>query len=186
MKKMAALAATLLLCGLCSCAGQQPQMMGRMIDPTVIEISKDGQTAKVNMGVFDGVHGGQRLYVARQNKLVGVLTVRKIDAYSSECLVVSSTDVSEGNPDATLDHIRPGDNVHRELMGLTRPGMPKEKVLRMVPVPYEAQEKPVDTTQNPATTTDSTKTTVREIQPPAIPRDQVDDWIKTHPKLKTN
>ncbi len=185
MKKPAALAAALLLSGLCSCAGQ-PQMMGRMVDPTVTEVSSDGKTAKVNMGAYDGLHGGQRLYVARQNKLVGMLAVRKLDAYSSECLVVASSDVSGGNANTTLDHIRPGDNIHRELMGLTRPGMPTEKVSRMVPVPYEAQEKPIDTTKDPAPGTDPNKPTARDVQPPVIPREQIEDWIKTHPRPKTD
>ena len=142
---------------------------GRMVSPIVLEVSNKGQEAKVNIGENDGVRGGQRLYVARDNKLVGMLAVRKMDAYTSECIVVASRDVSVGEGAAGLDHIRVGDVVHREFMGLTRPGMPTEKVERMVPVPYDPGHKPGQP--------DNAIKTIENV----VPRDQIDDWIKKHP-----
>ena len=178
MNKTAAVALLLLAGALASCESQ-PQMMGRMVDPIVTEVGNDGKTAKVNMGAYDGVHGGQKLYVARNNQLVGILAVRKMETYASECLVVASRDVSQGQATQVLARVQAGDKVYQSMSGFTRPGMPSEQVPRMVPVPYEEQEKPVDTTQNPP---DPNKPTVKDVRVPVIPRDQVDEWMKTHPR----
>ncbi len=167
MKKLLLAACGLSLLALWSCDAPTVQT-GRMVDPIVIEVSNKGQEAKVNIGELDGVHAGQRLYVARANKLVGLLAVRKMDAYISECIVVASKDISTGQGAAGLDSIRVGDVVHRDFMGMTRPGNPKEKVERMVPVPYQ----PAKTPGQP-----DNLTVIENL----VPRDKIDDWVKKHP-----
>lgn len=184
MTKFAAAILALSLCALCSCAGQPAQMTGRMVDPTVASVASDGKTAKVNIGYFDGVHVGQRLYVVRQNKLIAMLTVRKPETYSSDCLVVASGQVTQGHAANSLGTIHAGDNVFRSMAGLTLPGgRPGEQVPRMVPVPYE----PADQLGAQQESSDNNaERKARLVQPPVIPRDQVENWMKTHPEFKTN
>jgi len=147
--------------------------MARLVDAQITEVSSDGAQAKVNIGVFDDVHVGQRLYVIRNDQLVGMLIVRQPDVYSSDCGVIEPREGSRfpDNAAVRIGKVRIGDLVVRKLSSVTRAragmGLPLDKVPRMVPVPYE-----------PDNATGSALETV-------IPRDQVEQWKKEHPLLQT-
>lgn len=157
-----------------SCTAQQTNPVGRLVDPQVIEVTDGGRQAKVNIGLFDDVHGGQTLYVVRANRPVGRLMVMRPGEYSSECAVVASKKMSELDKDAPvrLADVRVGDLVVRRFAEVSRAGQIRDKVPRMVPIPYE----PDDTG-----TLAEREEGKRTVSPRQIPRDQVDQWKREHP-----
>lgn len=169
-------AAALLL----SCETQTYQV-GDLVNPKITEVSADGKTAKVNIGLFDGVHAGQMLYVVRDNRLAGMLVVRRLDAYSSECTVTASK--TEGHlaeaARVRLKDIRAGDLVVREFKEISGAGMIRKKVPRMVPVPWDTDNTTIGVA---ARKFEDGRQEIYEWK--KIPRDQVDAWRKKHPTVK--
>jgi len=99
--------------------------------------------------------------------------VRQPDVYSSDCGVMQRQEGGRfpANEAVNIGKVHVGDLVVRKLSSVTRAragmGLPLDKVPRMVPVPYEADN-----------STGSVTETV-------IPRDQVEQWKKEHPVLET-
>ena len=158
-----------------SCESQPPPVnVYDVVAPQIIKVSSDGLHADVNIGMFDGMHAGQRLYVVRDQKLAGMLTVTRPLDYSSECVVVASNQVSDVDPGAEVDlkNVRVSDLVVTRTKYISGAGLMKERVPRMVPVPYDAYD----------SETETLKVGGREIK---IPRDQVEQWKKDHPLPKT-
>lgn len=151
----------------------------RMVDPQVTWVSSDGKDAKINIGLLDKLYAGQRLHVVRDHKLVGYVTVTRPIEYSSDVLVMDA----RTQPNAPLGQVRAGDVVLREFKNIAETGMPREKVARMVPVPYDPASAP------PVTPAGTISGNPRWTTPPkeaadvrVIPREMVDEWIKTHPR----
>jgi len=142
-----------------------------LVDPQVTEVAPDGKLVKVNIGMLDKVHVGQRLYVLRSNQLVGMLTVTKPTSYTSECAIVASKNTNKPPPDTkvALGNIRVGDRVARELKYVPRAGFPGDRVPYLVPIPYEPDNA-------------SLKGGAKEI---VIPRDLVEQWRREHPPAQT-
>ena len=145
-----------------------------MVSPQITEVSDDGRIAKVNIGSWDGVHAGQRLYVVRGNELGGMLTVLRPFQYQSECVVTASKGVSNlyGDAKVAMIKVKRGDLVVRKTKYITGAGLTRDRVPRMVPTPYTAYD-----ADNETLTVGS-----QEIK---IPRDQVEQWKKDHPLVKT-
>ncbi|HUW56378.1 MAG TPA: hypothetical protein VMZ92_07055 [Planctomycetota bacterium] len=162
---------------LLSCEGETYNV-AEMVDPKVTEISADGREAKVNIGMFDEVHVGQRLWVVRGNRPVGILVVRDAKDYSSDCVVVASKKVSEMPvvDGVELANIHPGDLVVRTFKGITQAGALREKVPRMVPVPYEVPEETVAEVDKELGGPEARREAWKK-----IPRDQVEAWRRRHP-----
>ena len=141
-----------------------------MVDPRVMSVQNDGKTARINIGMYDQVHDGQLLYVVRDHKMIGMLTATQVSDYWTECRVTASSKVSQVDMKmSTLSDIRAGDLVVRQFKDVADTGLPRERVPRMVPVPYQ----PADC----ATTTPPKQ----NIQEPVVPRDMMEAWIKAHP-----
>jgi len=157
-----------------SCEGQPPVNVHDVVAPQIIEVSPDGKLCKVNIGMFDGIRAGQRLYVVRNNQLAGYLAVKRPLDYYSECIVVASKEVTELDKAVPVDlvKLRVGDHVVTKTKYISGAGLMRERVPRMVPVPYEAYDPE----------TEKLKVAGREV---TIPRDQVEQWKKEHPLPKS-
>jgi hypothetical protein len=178
------LAAALVILPLLTSCSTPPPAPYQMVDPRVMSVGNDGTTAKINIGTFDHVRPGELLYVVRDHKMIGMLTVDRISDYWSDCRVTASKTVSKMDPAASpLGDVRVGDIVMREFKDIADVGLPKERVPRMVPVPYQPADPYTEPkTPPPATELEARKLAAKQnIQLPVIPREQVDEWIKMHP-----
>ena len=180
--KTLSFAAVLLAAAVMTSCSTPPPAPYQMVDPRVMSVDNDGATAKINIGTFDQVRPGQLLYVVRDHKMIGMLTVEKISDYWSDCRVTASSKVSKVDlKTSPLGEVRVGDIVMREFKDIADVGLPKERVPRMVPVPYQ----PADPVPEPAASTseiEARKLAAKQnIQLPVVPREQVNEWIKMHP-----
>jgi len=167
-----------LLCAaavLLSCEGQTYNV-AELVDPKVTKVYDDGKQANVNIGLFDGVHVGQQLWVVRNNRPAGMLMVRNPKDYMSECTVVApskTTTMPSGSGE-----IRAGDLVTRDFRGVTAVPSMREKVPRMVAVPYEADNETLATVDKALGGTEKRKKIWTR-----IPRDQIEAWRRRHPNV---
>ena len=161
---------------LLSCEGQTYNV-AEMVDPKVTKVYDDSRQANVNIGVFDGVHAGQRLYVVRNNRPIGMLMVRNPRDYTSECVVVAPSNAIK-MPSPGGGDIKAGDLVARDFRGVTAVGTLREKVPRMVAVPYEVDDQTMATVDKALGDPEK-----RQQMWSRIPRSQIDAWRRRHPNV---
>jgi hypothetical protein len=192
MRSLLKAAGVLLALSVLSCESGPPTAApspAQMIDPQVTWVSSDGKNAKVNIGVLDQLHVGQRLYAVRDNKMAGLLMVTKPESYWSECLVTASRDVTKADAKAEdqLVRLRVGDHVVREFRNIAQTGLPREQVPRMVPVPYQPEAPKKAEEPPPKDDLEARKRALmKDVQIPVIPREAVEQWIKDHPRPATS
>ena len=139
-----------------SCQDQQTITLADMVETKITEVDTSAGTVKVNIGFLDGIHGGQSLYVTRNHKAVAHLIVRQINEYSAECFYRTL-------PRQLLGPMK-GDPVVRRLSDIARPRTLRDRVPRMVRVPYDPDNTIV-------------KLGEREF---VIPREKYEEWKKKH------
>jgi|GEM_PF-3570602 hypothetical protein len=169
MQKHIVLLLALAAAAVLSCQNQTstttlPVMPG-FVEPQVVSVSADGKQATVNIGVMDKIRPAEMLYVVRNNRLVGMLSVRKPSTYTSDCTILASKSMTTMPPGSavTLGNIAAGDHVVKNWPSVAPAGLMHDQVQEKVSVTI-----PSDNATTPGKTI-------------LVPRDQYDQWMKDHP-----
>jgi hypothetical protein len=150
-----------------SCHNQPTTSAGMLalVDPQVLSVSPDGKQAKVNLGEMDRVQPAEILYVVRNNRLVGILSVSKPSPYTSDCRIMTTKNTTKRPPGAlmNLGTICVGDRVVKHWPVITPPELTHDRVVDKIPITI-----PADNATSPGKVI-------------LIPRNQYDQWMKDHP-----
>jgi hypothetical protein len=144
-----------------SCQQQQTATIADMVEPKVTEVDMLAGTCEINIGFMDGIHGGQALYVARNDKVAARLTVRDLQEYSAECLYHTF-------PGQLVGPLK-GDLVVRRLSDVSRPRTLRDRVPRMVVVPVDPENRIVQVGER--------KIRISENR---VPREKFEEWKKKY------
>jgi hypothetical protein len=159
---------------LASCGGQQVNTP-HMVNPKIVRITQGGKMATVNIGFQNDVRSGDKLYVMRGGKFIGILLVETPLPFESECVVMTDEkNAIKGTSDkVAISKVAVGDLVSRSVTGIGYPGNPTERVSKYVPVPYDAENHTIDRDGKPV-----------KIET-AVPREEYEKWKKEHPPKST-